>query len=45
MKVCDFDGLRPLLLLKEFKAKVNANVKLHLDEQKVVDLSTAAVLA
>ncbi len=40
IKVTDFDGLRQLLLVDEFKAKVNADVKLYLDEQKVVDLKT-----
>ncbi len=45
MKVTDFDGLRQLLLVEEFKAKVNADLKLQLDDQKVVDLKTAAVMA
>ncbi len=29
----DFDGLQQLLLVEEFKEKVNADLKLHLDEQ------------
>ncbi len=33
------------MLLEPFKAQVNAERKLHLDEQKAADLKPAAVLA
>ncbi len=35
MIVSHFDVRRQLLLVEDFKAKVNPDVKLHLDEQKM----------
>ena len=45
MKVDDYDKLKQLVLVEEFKRGVSAEIKVHLDEQKVTDLKAAAVLA
>uniref|UniRef100_A0A671PSE2 CCHC-type domain-containing protein n=1 Tax=Sinocyclocheilus anshuiensis TaxID=1608454 RepID=A0A671PSE2_9TELE len=44
-KVSDFDSLRELILLEEFKGCVSERVVVYLNEQKVTTLSHAAVLA
>ena len=41
----DFDKLRELMLLEEFKDSVRKEVKIHLDEQKVASLRQAAKMA
>ncbi len=45
MKVGDCDKLKQLVLVEEFKRGVHAEIKVHLDEQKVTYLKSAAVLA
>ncbi len=45
MKVDDYDKLKQLVLVEEFKRGVSAEIKVHLDEQKVTDVKAAAVLA
>ena len=41
----DFDRLRELILLEEFKRCVNDDVKTHLDDHKIHTLSEAAIVA
>ena len=41
----DFDKLRQLVLVEEFKASVPYEIKVHLEEQHAVELEKAAVLA
>ena len=45
MKVDDYDKLKQLVLVEEFKLGVSAEIRVHLDEQKVTDLKSAAMLA
>ncbi len=45
MKVDDYDKLKQLVLVEEFKRGVSAEIRVHLDEHKVTDLKSAAVLA
>ena len=45
MKVDDYDKLKQLALGEAFKHGVSAKIRVHLDEQKVTDLKSAAVLA
>ncbi len=40
----DFDGPLHLILVEEFKAKMNADVKVYLGKQNAVDLKTAAAM-
>ena len=40
-----FEKLRQLVLVEEFKAGVPVNIKTHIDEQKATTLQQAAVLA
>ncbi len=44
-KASDFDSLRELMLLEEFKGCLSERVVVYLNEQKVTTLSHAAVLA
>uniref|UniRef100_A0A671VWW5 Gypsy retrotransposon integrase-like protein 1 n=1 Tax=Sparus aurata TaxID=8175 RepID=A0A671VWW5_SPAAU len=44
-KVETFDGLRELLLMEEFKNQLPVKIVIYLNEQKVVTLADAAVLA
>ena len=44
-KTTDFSSLRELVLLEEFKNSVSERIVTYLNEQKVVSLSQAAVLA
>lgn len=44
-KVSDFDSLKELLLLEEFKGCLSDRIVVYLNEQKVTTLSHAAVLA
>ena len=44
MKVDDYDKLKQYVSV-EFKRGVSAEIRVHLDEQKVKDLKSAAVLA
>lgn len=44
-KVSDFDSLRELILLEEFKGCLSERIVVYLSEQKVTTLSHAAVLA
>ena len=41
----DFEKLRQLILIEEFKICVPANIKTYIDEQKATKLHQAAVLA
>ncbi len=45
MKVDDYDKLKQLVLVQEFKRSVSAEVRFHVDAHKVADLKLAAVLA
>ncbi len=45
MKVDDYDKLKQLVLVEEFKRSVSAEIRIHLDEQTFADLKSAAVLA
>ncbi len=45
MKVDDYDKVKQLVLVEEFKRGVSAEIRVHLVEQKVTDLKSAAVLA
>ncbi len=44
MKVDEYDKLKQLVLVEEFKSGVSAEVRVHLDEPKVTDLKSATVL-
>ena len=44
-EVDDFEKLRQLVLVEEFKRCLHSDIKVHLDEQKVATLQNAAVLA
>ena len=41
----DFEKLKQMVLLEEFKDKVRPDIRSHLDEQKVEELEKAAVMA
>ena len=41
----DFENLKQMVLLEEFKDKVRSDIRSHLDEQKVEELEKAAVMA
>ena len=41
----DFEKLKQIVLLEEFKDKVRPDIRSHLDEQKVEKLEKAAVMA
>ena len=41
----DFNKLRQLILLEEFKRSLNVDIRTHLEEQKPESLRTAAILA
>ena len=43
--VNDFDGLRTLILLEEFKRQMPPAIKLYLEEKEPSDISKAAILA
>ncbi len=45
MKVGDYDKLKQLVLVEAFKRSVSAEIRVHLDEHKVTDLKSAAVLS
>ncbi len=45
MKVDDYDKLKQLVLVEEFKRGVSAEAQFHLDEHKATDLKSATVLA
>lgn len=44
-RVTTFEQLRELLLLEDFKSCVSENIVVYLNEQKVLSLTDAAVLA
>ena len=41
----DYEKLRELVLLKEFKRSVSKEIKIHLEETKVASLKQAAIMA
>ena len=41
----DFEKLKQMVLLEEFKDKVRPDIRSHLDKQKVEELKKAAVMA
>jgi hypothetical protein len=41
----EFESLRQLILLEEFKKCISRDVKTHLEEQKVKDIKNAAIMA
>ena len=41
----DFKKLKQMVLLEEFKGKVQSDIRSHLDEQKVEELEKAAIMA
>ncbi len=45
MKVDAYDKLKQLVLVAEFKHSVSSEIRVHLDEHKVADLKSVALLA
>ncbi len=42
MKVDEYDKIKQLVLAEEFKRGVNAEIRVHLDEQKVTNLISSS---